>query len=71
MDMSDAFSVTIEPDFLDRVSFRSEAVNDSTSIHVTATSGVAAAWGLNHYVKYYLGGHVSWDFVRIRECLYC
>ncbi len=30
-------------------------------LQITATSGVAAAWGLNHYLKYYCKAHVSWS----------
>jgi hypothetical protein len=30
-------------------------------IQVTATTGVAAAWGIHHYLKYYCNVHISWD----------
>ncbi len=30
-------------------------------LQITATTGVAAAWGLNHYLKYYCKAHVSWS----------
>lgn len=33
----------------------------SGSINVTGSSGVAACWGLNHYLKHHCHCHVSWD----------
>ena len=33
-------------------------------IVVQASSGVAAAWGIHHYLKYYVGSHFSWDTTR-------
>ena len=33
-------------------------------IVVQASSGVAAAWGIHHYLKYYVGAHFSWDTTR-------
>ncbi|CAG0917267.1 unnamed protein product, partial [Notodromas monacha] len=29
---------------------------------VTGSSGVACAWGLNHYLKHFCGTHLSWNF---------
>ena len=37
-------------------------------IVVQASSGVAAAWGIHHYLKYYVGAHFSWDTTR--SCMY-
>ena len=34
---------------------------NSTSIKIIATTGVAAASAYNHYIKYYLRGHISWQ----------
>ena len=44
------------------VSFHARQVSASDGhVHVQASSGVAAAWGLHHYLKYACGAHVSWD----------
>ena len=32
---------------------------------VTANTGVAAIWGINHYLKYFCNSHISWDTTRI------
>ena len=48
-------------------SFLAEAAGDGatdTKIIVQASSGVAAAWGIHHYLKYYAGAHFSWDTTR-------
>ena len=34
-------------------------------INVFANTGVAAIWGINHYLKYFCNSHVSWDTTRI------
>ena len=50
----------------DRVSLVSYADGNGTvSINVTANTGVAAAWGVHHYLKYFCNSHISWDTVRI------
>ncbi|KAK8740626.1 hypothetical protein OTU49_002998, partial [Cherax quadricarinatus] len=33
----------------------------TVSVEVTGSSGVAAAWGILHYLKYYCHAHVSWE----------
>ena len=30
-------------------------------LRLEASSGVGAAWGLHHYLKYWCGCHVSWE----------
>ena len=30
-------------------------------LQITATSGTAASWGLNHYLKYFCKAHISWS----------
>lgn len=56
------FIVIIENDLatngLDRFEF--QTVND-TILQITATTGVAAAWGFNHYLKYFCKAHISWS----------
>lgn len=42
-------------------SFKILKTNDSEAVVVTGSSGVAAAKGFYHYLKYYCGCHVSWD----------
>lgn len=36
-----------------------------TLVHVQANSGVAATWGIHHYLKYYCQGHFSWDTISL------
>ena len=37
-------------------------------VNVTATSGVAAAWGIHHYLKYSpIGAHFSWMANNLSE----
>jgi len=38
---------------------------DATILEVTANTGVAAIWGVNHYLKYFCNTHISWDTTRI------
>ena len=40
---------------------RLSAADGADFLAVHASSGVAAAWGLHHYLKYWCGSHVSWD----------
>ena len=37
------------------------AAEGADRLAVHASSGVAAAWGFHHYLKYWCGCHVSWD----------
>ena len=39
--------------------------NITTIISVTSNTGVAAVWGINHYLKYFCNSHISWDTTRI------
>ena len=39
--------------------------NNIRILKVTANTGVAAVWGINHYLKYYCNSHISWDTRRI------
>jgi hypothetical protein len=36
-------------------------IEDDTKLQITATSGVAAAWGFNYYLKYYANSSVFWS----------
>lgn len=38
-----------------------------TLVHVQANSGVAATWGIHHYLKYYCQGHFSWDTISLSK----
>ena len=44
------------------------ATSASTKIEVTASTGVLAAWGIHHYLKYNCGWHFSWDTIRVSNC---
>ena len=39
--------------------------NITRRINVTANTGVAAIWGINHYLKYFCNTHISWETTRI------
>ncbi|XP_068202861.1 alpha-N-acetylglucosaminidase-like [Palaemon carinicauda] len=56
-----SFSVdpSIGPEGKDTFQVMSPGVN--ASVDVLGTSGVAAAWGLLHYLKYSCNAHVSWE----------
>ena len=43
------------------MSLVSNKEDDVVDIQVTATTGVAAAWGIHYYLKYYCNVHISWD----------
>ena len=59
----------------DKVSLITENVSSNDIAHfnlsskkilnVTANTGVAAIWGINHYLKYFFHSHISWDTTRI------
>jgi hypothetical protein len=34
---------------------------ESGIIQITGTTGVAAAAGFNHYLKYFCNSHISWE----------
>ena len=38
--------------------------NVKAKVSVVASSGVTASWGIHHYLKYYVGFHMSWDTLR-------
>ena len=46
-------------------SFEFHTVNASI-LQITATSGVAAAWAFNHFLKYYCKAHISWSGSQLR-----
>ncbi|XP_013404322.1 alpha-N-acetylglucosaminidase isoform X3 [Lingula anatina] len=52
------FKVDSELGVPNRDSFKLQTVQNV--IHVTGTTGVAAAWGLQYYLKHYQGFHFSW-----------
>ena len=35
-------------------------------VNITGSSGVAAAWGLHHYLTQLCGCQVSWDYDQLR-----
>jgi hypothetical protein len=66
------FDISVLPDLA-----RDNGGNDVVSLHtvtdgdlvvkirVTASSGLAASWGISHYLKKYWNAHISWDTQRI------
>ncbi len=39
-----------------------------SEIQVTASTGVAAAWGIHHYLKYSdIGAHFSWMAINLSK----
>ena len=81
--LSSKFDVTIQPKpklqpnyntKLEKVTPNTDFVNfyssgaDDQKVKVEANSGIAATWGIHHYLKYYCGCHFSWDTVRIGKC---
>ncbi|XP_039286739.1 alpha-N-acetylglucosaminidase isoform X2 [Nilaparvata lugens] len=63
------FKVNIDPHLSDQIGKDKFTVcKVANDIHVTisATTGVAAAWGFHHYLKYYCHCHVSWDADQLK-----
>ena len=66
---------TFAPKNQDKVTLTTENIsisNDSLgqngsdiAVHVVSNTGVAAAWGIHHYLKYFCNSHISWDTIRI------
>ena len=59
------FEIVIEPEhFLDASKENLDTFQIETTffgkLRITATSGVAAAWGFNHYLKYFCKAQISW-----------
>lgn len=54
------FAVTIDSDANKLDTFEFYTVN-KTFLQISATTGVAAAWGFNHYLKYFCKAHISWS----------
>ncbi len=46
---------------LSQVILKSGNESDHVIIRVTANNGVAASWGIHHYLKYFCQIHISWD----------
>ncbi|CAL4086012.1 unnamed protein product, partial [Meganyctiphanes norvegica] len=65
-DRAEEINVTVDRSLgpLGKDTFRivSPSVAGGTSgVEVVGSSGVAAAWGLHHYLKYYCHAHISWE----------
>ena len=71
---------SFSPKNRDRVSLISKSLSshkvdnldrsDKKELAITANTGVAAIWGLNHYLKYFCNSHISWDTSRIGRLLF-
>ncbi|XP_063987434.1 alpha-N-acetylglucosaminidase isoform X2 [Diachasmimorpha longicaudata] len=35
------------------------------TLHITATTGVAAAWGFHFYLKHYCNAHIAWEGMQV------
>ncbi|XP_037082679.1 alpha-N-acetylglucosaminidase-like isoform X1 [Pollicipes pollicipes] len=61
-DRAAAVSVQVDSGLLDQAGRDQFIVGASGGrVQVLASSGVAAAWGFHHYLKYVCHAHVSWD----------
>ncbi|XP_973259.1 alpha-N-acetylglucosaminidase isoform X2 [Tribolium castaneum] len=60
------FDIKIQPDLNheDKDAFKIEKIGDL--IQITGTTGVAAATGFNHYLKYFCNCHVSWETTQLK-----
>lgn len=71
-DLSSAFEITVDPKVVassKNSDFVSLEKSSSDKIKVLANSGVSAAWGIHHYLKYFCGCHFSWDTSRIGKSI--
>ncbi|KAK3921345.1 Alpha-N-acetylglucosaminidase [Frankliniella fusca] len=65
------FGVAVEPDpgptppHAHRDTFRVVKQPGRPYVNITGNSGVAAAWGLHHYLTQVCGCHVSWDYDQL------
>ncbi|KAF0291923.1 Alpha-N-acetylglucosaminidase [Amphibalanus amphitrite] len=56
------FSFSVSAKLLDSAGRDLFTVRASSGhVHIEASTGVAASWGLHHYLKYGCAAHVSWD----------
>ncbi|XP_075223790.1 N-acetyl-alpha-glucosaminidase [Lycorma delicatula] len=57
------FDVGINPNLISngKDTFNILKTDESESVKIRASTGVAAAWGFHHYLKYYCNCHVSWS----------
>ncbi|XP_043200040.1 alpha-N-acetylglucosaminidase-like isoform X2 [Amphibalanus amphitrite] len=61
-DRAAEFSFSVSAKLLDSAGRDLFTVRASSGhVHIEASTGVAASWGLHHYLKYGCAAHVSWD----------
>lgn len=62
-DKADIFKITIDESISENGmdSFRILKSENDPVVSVTGSNGVAAAWGVHHYLKNYCNCHISWD----------
>eukprot|EP00091_Calanus_sinicus_P016841 TRINITY_DN36435_c0_g1_i1.p1 TRINITY_DN36435_c0_g1~~TRINITY_DN36435_c0_g1_i1.p1 ORF type:complete len:184 (-),score=38.43 TRINITY_DN36435_c0_g1_i1:237-731(-) len=63
---SSEFVLTVDPGLRtengnNKAVLESRTVNGVTTINIVGSTGVAAAWGLHHYLKYFCQAHISWE----------
>ncbi|KAF5280152.1 hypothetical protein FQA39_LY18128 [Lamprigera yunnana] len=64
---ADKFLIEINSNLLQdqKEMFRVEKLKNN-SVHISATTGVTAATGFHHYLKYYCMGHISWEISNLK-----
>ncbi|XP_050508396.1 alpha-N-acetylglucosaminidase isoform X2 [Diabrotica virgifera virgifera] len=55
------FSVNVDPTFIQNNKDTFEVSKEKGVINIVGTSGVAAATGFHHYLKYFCNAHISWE----------
>lgn len=57
------FNIIVNPDlkYENKDVFTILKNDDEEKVNIVGSSGVAAAWGFHHYLKYYCLCHISWD----------
>ena len=70
---SSEFVLIVDPslrthDGLNQAVLESTTEDGVTTVHIVGSTGVAAAWGLHHYLKYYCQAHISWETSQLAAC---
>jgi alpha-N-acetylglucosaminidase len=63
-DKADLFHIKVDPSLArhgkDLVVVKKS--EDDTKVYLKGSSGVAAAWGLNYYLRYFCNCQISWEY---------
>ncbi|XP_065562829.1 alpha-N-acetylglucosaminidase-like isoform X2 [Artemia franciscana] len=62
-DVYSSFEITVDPTIFndDQISFKILKTSENSTVKITGNSGVAAAWGVHHYLRNFCNCHISWD----------